>query len=75
MKKGLIALLEKYPDVIHEIDDESAWDDGYWIYFKPGYLFDRDTHLVHEYTIKELARSMRNVSACDCDDCKKGLAK
>jgi hypothetical protein len=52
-----------------------AWfeeDNGYWVSLKPGFKWaDFDTHAVHESTITQLVRSMREVVPCSCVDCRK----
>jgi hypothetical protein len=55
------------------IDNETQYGDGYWVYLKDGLIFDNDTHIVHEYSIKALRDSMKRVAPCNCQTCVKAL--
>jgi len=58
-------------DRIDEIWDERGDDNGYWIYFKPGWINDMtETHCIHEDTVKECFKHLRfYVRQCQCDNC------
>jgi hypothetical protein len=71
MKKTLRMLLERYPDRIASVDDESATGDGYWLNLRSGWSRWGEVHSVHEWTMKDLILAMRSdVVACDCKECK-----
>lgn len=57
---------------IDEILDERGDDNGYWIYFKPGWINEMtETHCIHEDTVRECLRQLRNyVKPCTCRECR-----
>lgn len=73
MKKTLQALIDRYPDKIEEVSDESRSGDGYWLYLKPGWKREPcdEVHSVHEWNMRDLKKSMRLVARCDCEECAK----
>lgn len=77
MRKTLRYLLERYPDKIDEVNDESRSGDGYWLYLKPGWAryMAGEVHCVHEWNMADLKEGMKEVVPCDCDDCKDRLAE
>lgn len=66
---SLINWAKQNQDKIREIGDETGTDDGYWIYFKPGWQLDR-IHCIHEYTIQDVKRAFKGVKHCACVDCE-----
>lgn len=72
MKKTLSDLLAQHPDKIHEVGDESRNREGYWLYLKTGWQSAPHTavHSVHEWNMRDLKRSMRDVCPCECDACQ-----
>ena len=74
MKKTLQKIL-KDPRV-EEISDESADGDGYWVYLKAGYINrEMETHCCHEWNMKDLLRSMKDIVECDCESCQAKKSK
>ena len=72
MKKTLQNILDKHPNKVSEVDDESASGDGYWVYLKPGWICSSsETHCVHEWNMRDLLSAFRDVAPCDCEDCRK----
>lgn len=58
---------------VDEILDERSDDNGYWVYFKPGWINWLDeTHSIHEMTAKEVLDKMKTIRPCDCDYYCKG---
>ena len=43
------------------VDNETDTKDGYWVYLKPGYVWDGTTSHVHESTVKECCQAMADV--------------
>lgn len=44
---SLRVLLQRHKDKIQWVDDERDTKDGYWIYLQDGWLFDRETTIIH----------------------------
>ncbi len=65
--KTLTALALKHPD---KIEDWSKDSDGYWINLRPGWQW-QECHAVHEWNMKDIGASFRQVERCDCKDCKR----
>jgi hypothetical protein len=64
--KQIEKLVAAHPDKV------SGWykdQDGYWINLKRGWQF-WDCHCVHEWNVKDVVRSFRQVAPCSCDECK-----
>lgn len=64
--KTIENLIAKHPEKI------AGWykdSDGYWIDLKPGWQWS-ECHAVHEWNVKDLVESFRQVEPCDCADCK-----
>lgn len=56
----------------------SRWgdSDGHWLYCSPGWVNPMtETHMIHEYTVREVLAQVSGIVRCDCDDCQKELAK
>lgn len=51
-------LLKKYGHMIESISDERGNGDGIWVYLKDGFIWDNDTHQVHEETWQEVFDQM-----------------
>lgn len=70
--KLLAALPESITSKFAFIDDERDSGDGMWAYCIDGYVVrDLGCHLAHEWTVRDLIRSMKTVepctdSRCDC---------
>lgn len=62
---SLQALLHRHKDKIQWVDDERDTKDGYWIYLQDGWLFDRETTIIHEYTVDAVAAAFKRVSRDD----------
>lgn len=43
--------------------------DGYWVYLNDGFCSDTATHIIHEMTVKDVDRCMKDIDPCDCRDC------
>ena len=57
---------------VHSFDDDG--DDGFWLIFKTGWAdhgFDPGApiHGIHERTIRDVLRRMKDVRPCACPDC------
>ena len=46
---------------VHVVSNETATQDGYWVYLKPGYVWDGTTSHVHEPTVKACCEAMADV--------------
>ncbi len=56
---------------VDEIWDERCDNNGYWIYFKPGWINPMtETHCIHELTVKECVQQLRDIQPCDCKGCE-----
>lgn len=65
-------LRAEYPALIDAVVDEGggARGNGYWIYLKDGWILEPDgTHLIHEFTVKELRAALARVERCHCEEC------
>lgn len=68
------------PRMDKRIDEIQNDEDEYFVYLKPGYKLDNGTptdfqHCFGAYTKKDIREEMKNVVKCDCESCKKLLAK
>ena len=43
---------------VYVVSNETATQDGYWVYLKPGYVWDGTTSHVHEPTVKACCEAM-----------------
>lgn len=54
---------------VRDFSDERAYEQGYWVYLRPGWNWD-GCHCVHEDTVAqvraEFARIERCEAGCDC---------
>lgn len=58
---------------VAELLDETAVDNGYWIYLKPGFTADPlSAHDIHEDTLTACVRALRDVEPCTCAECHPG---
>jgi|TARA_R100000479_G_scaffold167898_1_gene108545 hypothetical protein len=46
---------------VHVVENETDTQDGYWVYLKPGYVWDGTTSHVHEPTVKACCEAMADV--------------
>lgn len=71
LPSGLQILKAKRQHQIKYIDDERDMGEGYWIYLKAGWSKGDEPgcHIIHEDTVKDCAKQMTAVVACQCDDC------
>jgi hypothetical protein len=68
--QDLPASIRKYHAMISDVSDERSNGDGYWVYLKSGFCYERETHAIHEDTLKECAECLRFVEPCSCSDCE-----
>lgn len=62
--------LRPYAAVIEDVSDERQMGDGYWVYLKKGYYWDDPgLHIVHEDTITECVRCLKERQVCTCHEC------
>ena len=65
----------------HMIDTFFMEDDGYgeseghdysiWVHFVPGYInTSTETHMIHEYLVKDFMYAAGTIEKCDCESCK-----
>lgn len=71
--------LRPFSALIEDVDDERKIQNGYWVYLVYGWKSGSDPlgveHQIHENTIGECARALKDVMRCDCEDCKRGTSK
>ncbi len=71
--------LQKFADKISDYENDTAQDNGHWVYYRSGWKSHDDPigviHQDHEDTITELAQCARYAIPCDCDECQADLAK
>ena len=53
---------------VSEVSDERGSDDGFWVYLKPGWIWQCEVHCVHEDTPSACLIEMRGVESCNCSD-------
>jgi hypothetical protein len=71
--------------LVSEISDERYGEtgpdtDGIWAYLKKGYCNGEEhrcsaggcCHVVHEWSWSDVAKRLRDVRKCNCDDCRDG---
>lgn len=65
-------ILQKHAHLISDISDERNSGDGYWVYFKPGWINNfTETHCAHEDSATECAKIIKLfVVPCNCSECK-----
>jgi len=68
---------KKYKAIVDEYSDERDRGDGIWFYLRPGFINSvSETHCVHEYTVRDCVSKLKDaVRPCDCDCCRRLLAK
>ncbi|HNT25846.1 MAG TPA: hypothetical protein PKM21_15870 [Anaerolineales bacterium] len=72
LPKSLARLLEKHPDKIETIENETDTGDGYWLYLRPGWCTDDlGSHIIHDDTAEKLVSLFRYVQPCACGQCRK----
>lgn len=51
--------------------DPSDTDDGYWFYIRAGFCCDASAalHTIHEDTLAQCEKCMREIEPCDCSEC------
>ena len=59
---SLQVLLSRHQDKVDFVDDERDTGDGYWIYLKPGWIFDYSTTFIHESTVRNVSAAFKRVS-------------
>ncbi len=71
--------LKKYESKISDYENDTAQDNGHWVYYAAGWKSYTDPmgclHQDHEDTIKELATCARYALKCDCAECVEMLTK
>lgn len=73
MKKSLARIAKDAR--VTDVSDETADGQGYWIYLRAGWINPAlETHLIHEYTLRECEKQLRGLIPCDCEECKSGKA-
>ena len=63
-----IKIPKKYSNII-----QSYWEDedGIWVVLKEGFLSKLDdSHMIHEYSKKDIRERLKFVCECYCNDCK-----
>lgn len=68
--------LKKHP-IVDSVSDERGSPrsfhypaDGIWVYLKPGWADEGETHCVHEWSVKELLDAFCDrVEPCRCEQC------
>jgi len=56
-------------EIVEEISDERNMGDGVWLYFKPGYIWQREVHQIHEDTLAKCKAQFKYVTVCTCEQC------
>ena len=46
---------------IESVDDERDTGDGYWVYLRPGYVFDSSTTFIHESTVADVKKALSRI--------------
>lgn len=74
--KQFLEAVRYYPEVA-AVDDESRYDDGYWVYLKDGFYWEiPGQHVMGEPNITALKKTLREVRmGCDCNECVSTLNK
>jgi hypothetical protein len=62
--------LRRFASKIEDIEDARAVDNGWWVYLKPGWIWQGETHQIHEDTLKDCAEAFDFVERCGCEECK-----
>lgn len=68
LPKGLRKLFDD--PRVDSIDDETAHDNGYWVYYIKGWRNSEiECHFTHEWTMLDTLESHKSVVPCHCDQC------
>lgn len=71
--------LIRYKSKISDFENDTAVNNGYWLYYAAGWKSGTDAigcqHQDHEDTITELVRCVRGVIQCTCAECTEMLSK
>ena len=65
LPSSLQVLLSRHQNKVDLVDDERDTGDGYWIYLKPGWIFDHSTTFIHESSVRAVAAAFKRVSRDD----------
>lgn len=72
----LARLLERHPDKIETIENETDDGCGYWLYLQPGWCGDDlGCHTLHEDTVKDILSAWKYVQECNCSECRKATGQ
>jgi len=73
-KPRTVSQLRAHP-LVDEVLDERSDDNGWWVYFKPGYINTMtETHCIHEMTVKEVCSQFDYIEKCNCNSCKASVS-
>ena len=58
-------------ETVHtELDGYSEYGDwSIWCYFKPGWIWDREVHMIHEARAMDFLAATKFIQPCHCDAC------
>ena len=59
---SLQILLSRHQNKVDFVDDERDTGDGYWVYLKPGWIFDHSTTFIHESSVRDVAAAFKRVT-------------
>lgn len=66
---------KKHPLVV-DTSDERGSGDGLLVYLVAGWVNTAlETHMLHEDTVAELRKEWRSIERCECDECKRLIAR
>ena len=61
LPSSLVAALAGKQQYIESVDDERDTGDGYWVYLRPGYVFDSSTTFIHESTVADVKKALSRI--------------
>jgi len=61
IKNILPKSLIKYQYMIEQYSDERYYGDGLWVYLKDAYKYEDGRTIIHESTILELKKELKNI--------------
>lgn len=61
LPSSLVAALAAKQQYIESVDDERDTGDGYWVYLRPGYVFDSSTTFIHESTVADVKKALSRI--------------
>ena len=61
MIKNLPKSLTQYQHMIEQYSDERCYGDGVWVYLKDAYKYEDGRTIIHESTILELKKELKNI--------------